>query len=62
MDGAGLVDIRMNHLPENVYSADVMILDGVRDLTCVQTLPLMGMSRQICISAGKHSLILIKLY
>lgn len=62
MDSPGLVDIRMNNLPENVYSADVMILDGVRDLTCVQTLPLMGMSRQICISVGKHSLILIKLY
>lgn len=59
---AGLVDIRMNNLPDNVYSADVLILDGVRDLTHVQTLPLLGMSRQICISVGKYALILIKLY
>lgn len=62
LDGPGLVDIRMNNLPPDVYSADVYILDGVRDLTCVQTLPLMGMSRQICISVSKYSLILIKLY
>lgn len=59
---AGLVDIRMNNLPENVYSADVLILDGVRDLTCVQTLPLLGMSRQICVAVSKYSVILIKLY
>ena len=59
---AGLVDIRMHHLPENVYSADVMILDGVRDLACVQMLPLLGMSRQICVAVGKYSVILIKLY
>lgn len=62
LDGAGLVDIRMNNLPDNVYSADVLILDGVRDLAHVQTLPLLGMSRQICISVSKYSLILIKLY
>ena len=62
LDGAGLVDIRMNNLPDNVYSADVLILDGVRDLSHVQTLPLLGMSRQICISVSKYSLILIKLY
>lgn len=61
-DGAGLVDIRLNNLPDNVYSADVLILDGVRDLQCVQTLPLLGMSRQICISVSKYALILIKLY
>lgn len=58
----GLVDIRMNNLPDNVYSADVLILDGVRDLAHVQTLPLMGMSRQVCISVSKYALILIKLY
>ncbi len=61
-NGAGLVDIRLNNLPDNVYSADVLILDGVRDLAHVQTLPLMGMSRQICISVSKYALILIKLY
>ncbi len=61
-DAPGLVDIRMNNLPENVYSADVLILDGVRDLTHVQTLPLLGMSRQVCIATGKYSVILIKLY
>ena len=59
---AGLVDIRMNHLPENVYNADVLILDGVRNLSCVQTLPLLGMSRQICVAVSKYSVILIKLY
>ena len=61
-DAPGLVDIRLQNLPENVYSADVLILDGVRDLGCVQTLPLLGMSRQICVAAGKYSVILIKLY
>lgn len=61
-DSPGLVDVRLNNLPENVYSADVLILDGVRDLAHVQTLPLMGMSRQICISVSKYSLILIKVY
>ncbi len=61
-DAPGLVDIRMNNLPEDVYSADVYIMDGVKDLTCVQTLPLLGMSRQVCIATGKYSIILIKLY
>lgn len=61
-DAPGLVDIRMQNLPENVYSADVLILDGVRNLTCVQTLPLLGMSRQICVAVSKYSVILIKLY
>ena len=59
---AGLVDIRMHNLPEDVYSADVYILDGVKDLTLVQTLPLMGMSRQVCVATGKYSVILINLY
>lgn len=62
LDSPGLVDIRLNNLPEDVYSADVLILDGVRDLVHVQTLPLMGMSRQIYISVSNYSLILIKLY
>ena len=61
-DSPGLVDIRLNNLPENVYSADVMILDGVRDLSLVQTLPLLGMSRRVCISVSGYSLILINLY
>ncbi len=61
-NGAGLVDIRLDNLPDNVYSADVLILDGVRDLTHVQTLPLLGMSRRICISVSKYALILIQLY
>ena len=61
-DAPGLVDIRLSNLPENVYSADVLILDGVRNLTCVQTLPLLGMSRQICVAVSKYSVILIKLY
>ena len=61
-DAPGLVDIRMNNLPENVYSADVYIMDGVKDLALVQTLPLLGMSRQVCIATGKYSVILIKLY
>ena len=61
-DAPGLVDIRMNNLPENMYSADVYIMDGVKDLTLVQTLPLLGMSRQVCVATGKYSIILIKLY
>ncbi len=61
-DAPGLVDIRMNNLPEDVYSADVYIMDGVKDLALVQTLPLLGMSRQVCIATGKYSVILIKLY
>lgn len=61
-DSPGLVDIRLDNLPENVYSADVMILDGVRDLSLVQTLPLLGMSRRVCISVSGYSLILINLY
>lgn len=61
-DAPGLVDIRLHNLPEDVYSADVYIMDGVKDLVCVQTLPLLGMSRQVCIATGKYSIILIKLY
>ncbi|MBQ2255227.1 MAG: hypothetical protein IIW17_02250 [Clostridia bacterium] len=61
-DAPGLLDIRMNNLPEDVYSADVYILDGIKDLALVQTLPLLGMSRQVCIATGKYSIILIKLY
>lgn len=61
-DAAGLVDIRLNNLPADVYSADVYIMDGVKDLTLVQTLPLLGMSRQVCVATGKYSIILIKLY
>ena len=61
-DAPGLVDIRMSNLPEDVYSADVYILDGVKDLALVQTLPLLGMSRQVCVATGKYSVILIKLY
>lgn len=62
LDGAGLVDVRMDHLPDDVYSADVLILDGVRNLSRVQTIPLMGMNRRICVAVSKYSLILIKLY
>jgi hypothetical protein len=61
-DAPGLVDIRMNNLPEDVYSADVYIMDGVKDLALVQTLPLLGMSRQVCVATGKYSIILINLY
>ena len=61
-DAPGLVDIRMNNLPADVYSADVYIMDGVKDLALVQTLPLMGMSRQVAIATGKYSVIFIKLY
>lgn len=58
----GLVDVRLDNLPQDVYSCDVMILDGVKDLALVQTLPLLGMSRRVCISVSQYSLILMKLY
>lgn len=61
-DGCGIVDLRLDAIPQNIYSADVYMLDGVKNMALADTIPISGEKKRLLLNISKYGAALIKLY
>ncbi len=61
-EGCGAVDIRIEGIPDNLYTADVYMLDGVKDMTLGDSVALSGMKKRFVLNMSEYGVVMIKLY
>jgi len=61
-DGCGIVDIRLDSIPSTVYTADIYILDGVKDMTLADSLPISGDKKRLILNISRYGAAMIKIY
>ncbi len=61
-DGCGIVDLRLESIPSDIYTADVYMLDGVKDLTLADSIPVSGEKKRLILNISQYGAALIKLY
>ncbi len=61
-DGCGIVDLRLDSIPSDVYTADIYMLDGVKDMTLADSIPISGDKKRLILNISKYGAALIKLY
>ena len=60
--GCGTVDLRIDGIPDNLYTADMYLLDGVKDLALGSSTPISGAKKRMILSLCEYGAVLIKLY
>lgn len=60
--GCGVVDLRIDGITEDQYTADVYMLDGVKNMELADSLPLSGMKKRLVLSVSEYGAVLIKLH
>ena len=61
-DGCGTVDLRLENIPDDLYTADVYMLDGVKSMTLADSVALSGMKKRLVLNVSGYGAMLIKLY
>ena len=61
-DGCGIVDLRLDAIPENIYTADVYMLDGVKDMTLADSIPISGAKKRLLLNISKYGAAMVRLY
>lgn len=60
--GCGVVDLRLDGIPDNLYTADIYMLDGVKDMSLCDSVPLSGMKKRLLLNISEYGVVLVKLY
>lgn len=60
--GCGTVDLRVDGIADNLYTADIYILDGVKNLELGDSTPLSGAKKRMVFNVCEYGAILVKLY
>ena len=61
-DGCGIVDIRLDFIPSDIYTADIYMLDGVKDMTLADSIPITGDKKRLILNISKYGAAMIRLY
>ena len=60
--GCGVVDLRLDGIPSDVYTADIYMLDGVKDMTLGDSVAISGAKKRLLLNLSEYGAALIKLY
>ena len=60
--GCGVVDLRLDGMPDNVYTAEVYMLDGVKNMEKCDSVPLSGMKKRLLLNVSRYGVIFVKIY
>ena len=60
--GCGTVDLRIDGISDDLYTADIYLLDGVKNLAPDSSTPLSGSKKRMILSLCEYGAVLIKLY
>ena len=61
-DGVGSVDLRLDGISENLYTADIYMLDGVKNMERCDSIPVSGMKKRLVLNVSGYGALMIKLY
>ncbi len=61
-DGCGIVDIRLDSIPSDIYTADIYMLDGVKDMTLADSIPITGDKKRLILNISRYGAAMIRLY
>lgn len=61
-DGCGTVDLRLDGIPDNLYTAEVYMLDGVKDLESAASVAVSGTQKRLVLNVSPYGVVLVKLY
>lgn len=59
--GCGVVDLRIDGVSDRLCSADVYMLDGVKNMTLADSIPMSGMKKRILLNLSEYGAVLVKL-
>jgi hypothetical protein len=61
-DGCSVVDLRLDGIPDDLYSAEVYMLDGVKNMSLADTVALSGMKKRLLLNVSNYGAVLVRLY
>ncbi len=61
-DGCGMVDLRLDAIPSDIYTADIYMLDGVKNMTLADQIPISGDKKRLILNISKYGAAMVKLY
>lgn len=61
-DGAGSVDVRLENIPDGVYSADIYMSDGVKNATLCDSVALAGSKKRLLFNLSAYGYLVIKIH
>ena len=61
-DGCTSIDLRLDNIPDSFYTADIYMLDGVKNMDLCHTIQLSGMKKRMLLNVSPYSVVLIKIY
>ena len=61
-EGCGVVDLRLEGIPSDLYTAEVFILDGVKNFERGDSVQLNGQKKRLLLNLSEYGAVLVKLY
>ncbi len=61
-DGCGIVDLRLDSLPSTVYTADIYMLDGVKDMALADSIPITGDKKRLILNISRYGAAMVRIY
>ncbi len=61
-DGCGTVDLRIEGIPNDVYTAEIYMLDGVKDMSLGDSIPLSGDKKRLILNISRYGAAMVKIY
>ena len=59
--GCGVVDLRLDNISDELYNADIYMLDGVKDLTLCDSVAISGMRKRLLLNVSEFGVVMVKL-
>ena len=60
--GCGVVDLRIDNISDELYNADIYMLDGVKNLTLCDSVPISGMKKRLLLNVSEYGVVMVKLH
>ena len=61
-DGVGTIDLRIDGISDELYTADLYMLDGVKNMELCDTVQLSGMKKRMVLNLSRYGALMIRFY
>ena len=60
--GCGVIDLRLDNISDELYNADIYMLDGVKNLTLCDSVPISGMRKRLLLNVSEFGVVMLRLH
>ena len=61
-EGCGVVDLRLDSIPSELYTSEIFILDGVKNFEAGDSVQLTGSKKRLLLNLSEYGAVLVKIY